>query len=143
MQTARFGRVLGVPLKIENRVIGVINVTDTERKGPYSEDEIRSVTLLANQAAIAIRNAQLYEASRSELAERRRAEQVQSALYRISEATQVAKDLDGLYRTIHAIIGGLMPAQNFYIALFDASTGTLELSLLSGRIRRRAPASRI
>jgi PAS domain S-box-containing protein len=57
-----------------------------------------------------------------DVTERKRAEQVQAAIYRISEAAHVAQNLDELYRTIHAIISELMPAQNFYIALYDAPT---------------------
>jgi len=55
----------------------------------------------------------------------RRAEAIQSAVYRISEATHSAKGLPELYRQIHKIIGGLMPAANFYIALHDEKTDTL------------------
>jgi len=35
------------------------------------------------------------------------------------------KDLPELFRSIHEIIGELMPAQNFYIALYDPATETL------------------
>jgi PAS domain S-box-containing protein len=41
--------------------------------------------------------------------ERKRAEMVQSAIYRISEAVHTAQSLEELYRSIHAIIGELMP----------------------------------
>jgi PAS domain S-box-containing protein len=51
-----------------------------------------------------------------------RAEQLQSALYRISDCSHAASDLQQLYRSIHKIIGELIYAQNFYIALLD-STG--------------------
>ncbi len=44
---------------------------------------------------------------------------VQNAIYRISEATLSAHDLDELYAAIHAIISELMPADNFHIALYD------------------------
>ncbi len=70
-----FRRVLGVPLKIGNCVIGVINVTDDVRAGPYSADEVQLVSLFAQQAAIAIHNARLYETAQTELAERKRAEE--------------------------------------------------------------------
>jgi PAS domain S-box-containing protein len=69
-----FRRVLGVPLKVGGRVIGVINVTDDERTGEFSQDEVRLVSLFADQAAIAVENARLYEAVQRELAERIRAE---------------------------------------------------------------------
>jgi PAS domain S-box-containing protein len=52
---------------------------------------------------------------------RERAASVQTALYGISEATQSTHNVDELIRSIHAIIGELMPARNFYIALYDAS----------------------
>ncbi|HET7028124.1 MAG TPA: GAF domain-containing protein [Candidatus Limnocylindrales bacterium] len=52
-------------------------------------------------------------------AERGRAEKVQSALYRIADAASAAHDLQEFYRTIHGIVGELMYAENFYIALYD------------------------
>lgn len=57
-----------------------------------------------------------------DVTERKRAELVQAAVYRISEAAQVTQNLDELFHSIHGIIGELMPARNFYIALYDAST---------------------
>jgi PAS domain S-box-containing protein len=56
----------------------------------------------------------------------RKAEAIQSAVYRISEATNSAKNLPELYAQIHRVIGGLMPATNFYIALSDEKAGMLE-----------------
>ena len=56
-----------------------------------------------------------------DITERKRAEQVQAALYRISEAAQATQNLDEFFALIHAIIGELMPAKNFYIGLYDAS----------------------
>ena len=44
---------------------------------------------------------------------------VQGALYRIAEAASAASDLQAFYRTIHAIVGELMYAENLYIALYD------------------------
>jgi PAS domain S-box-containing protein len=55
-------------------------------------------------------------------ASHKRAEQIQLATYRISEAAHASSTLDELYREIHRIVGELMPAKNFYIALYDAAT---------------------
>ncbi len=49
-----------------------------------------------------------------------RAAQVQAALYRIAETAASAQDLPTFYATVHEIVGGLMYADNFYIALYDA-----------------------
>jgi PAS domain S-box-containing protein len=52
-------------------------------------------------------------------ARRRRSEKVQSALYRIAELASAAQDLQEFYRAVHAVVGELMYANNFFIALYD------------------------
>ena len=46
-------------------------------------------------------------------------EKVQRALYRIAELASAAEDLQEFYRAIHEVVGELMYAKNFFIALFD------------------------
>ena len=58
--------------------------------------------------------------SRRDITERKRAERVQAATYRISEAANSVGNLDDLYTSIHRIVADLMPARNFYVALLDA-----------------------
>ncbi len=50
---------------------------------------------------------------------RKNAEKVQGALYRIAELASAAEDMQEFYRAIHEVVGELMPAQNFFIALYD------------------------
>jgi PAS domain S-box-containing protein len=44
---------------------------------------------------------------------------VQSALYRIAELASAAQDMQEFYRAVHGVVGELMNANNFYIALYD------------------------
>src|SRR5213594_3214969 len=60
-----------------------------------------------------------------DVTESKRAEQIQLATYRISEAAHAARTLQELFGAIHRIVGQLMPAKNFYIALYDAATDQL------------------
>ena len=53
-------RMLGVPLKIGEKVLGVLHVGDDQQAGPFSEDDVRLVSLFADQAAIALENTRLY-----------------------------------------------------------------------------------
>jgi hypothetical protein len=46
-----------------------------------------------------------------------RAERFQAATFRIAEAAATTESLQDLFARIHAIVGGLMEAANFYIAL--------------------------
>ena len=57
-----------------------------------------------------------------DISERRRAELIQGAIFRISEAAHTALSLQELFGAIHRIVGELMPARNFYIALVDPDT---------------------
>lgn len=53
---------------------------------------------------------------------REEAERVEACVYRISEAANTAENLQTLFRSIHEIVGELIPADNFYIALYDPET---------------------
>lgn len=54
-----------------------------------------------------------------DITELKRAESMQVALHAISEAAHLAKDLLSLFRQIHRVIGKLLPAENFFVALYD------------------------
>ncbi len=60
-----------------------------------------------------------------DVTEAKRAEKIGTAAYQISELTNRAENLQDLFRSIHATIGELMPARNFYIALVDKGRGTI------------------
>jgi two-component system cell cycle sensor histidine kinase/response regulator CckA len=49
----------------------------------------------------------------------------QACVYRISEATRTVFDLPELFRSIHESLAEVLPARNFYIALFDPASGLL------------------
>ncbi|MBE3118532.1 MAG: GGDEF domain-containing protein, partial [Candidatus Atribacteria bacterium] len=55
------GSIIGIPLKMDSRVVGVMNLARTSA-GEFSQSEIHLLTLLADHAAIAIINAHLHAA---------------------------------------------------------------------------------
>jgi PAS domain S-box-containing protein len=65
---------LYMPLKIGDRVIGVISV-ESEKSDAFSEQDERLLATLANQAATAFENAHLYQSAQQEIWERRIAEE--------------------------------------------------------------------
>jgi diguanylate cyclase (GGDEF)-like protein/PAS domain S-box-containing protein len=60
-----------------------------------------------------------------DITELKRAESMEGALHAISEAAHATEDLLALFRRIHEIIGGLLPAINFFVALYDWKTDAL------------------
>lgn len=67
----------------------------------------------------------MFAAFLRDISERARAEGMQAALHKISEAAHSAPDLQGLFEAIHQIISELLPAKNFYVALYDEATDTI------------------
>jgi signal transduction histidine kinase len=54
--------LLGVPLQIANRCVGAVEALNKRDSRGFSQEDVKTLTALAAQAAIAIENARLYEA---------------------------------------------------------------------------------
>src|SRR3989475_12833438 len=74
-----------------------------------------------------------------DLTPRKRAERIQQATYRISQAALTAADLQALLRALHEIVNELMPAQNFYVALVDPERNWLTFPYFVDQYDREAP----
>ena len=72
------GAILGLPLLIDQRVIGVMNLAFAHPH-TFTENELRALALLADQAALAIRNAHLFTESQT------RAQELAAALERLQQ----------------------------------------------------------
>ncbi|MCK4312072.1 MAG: GAF domain-containing protein, partial [Candidatus Cloacimonetes bacterium] len=54
-----------------------------------------------------------------DITEQKRAEEIQSTIYKISDAINTTATLDELYQTIHQHLSTVIDTTNFYIALYD------------------------
>jgi len=54
------GSIIGIPLKIDNKVVGVMNLSRSSIGG-FTSSELRLLSLLSDQAAVAISNASLHQ----------------------------------------------------------------------------------
>lgn len=59
---------MALPLISGNRIIGALDVQSTER-GAFTEEDVQTLSLLANQVSLAIENARLFDETRRALAE--------------------------------------------------------------------------
>jgi signal transduction histidine kinase len=55
--------ILGVPLRVKDKVIGVLEVLNKIEDKEFTQDDVEALTILAAQAAIAIENARLFQQS--------------------------------------------------------------------------------
>jgi PAS domain S-box-containing protein len=99
--------------KIEGRSAPLYELTILTKDGDRVEIELSTRLIYEGGKPVGVQGVA------RNIQERKRGEKVQAAIYRISEATNSTQDLQSLFRSIHAIVGELMPADNFYIALAD------------------------
>ncbi|MDY7077969.1 MAG: CHASE4 domain-containing protein [Chloroflexota bacterium] len=88
--------VLCVPLEVEEQVIGVLNV-ESEKVDAFDEDDQRLLSTLADQAALALENARLYEAVTQQR------EQLRALAMRLAEAEEAERQR--LARELHDQVG--------------------------------------
>ena len=80
-----------MPLKIGDRVVGALDVHDKGRYA-FSEDDIVVIETLADQIAVAVENARLFQEALS------RAEREQSVV-KITSRIRASQDIDSILRT--------------------------------------------
>ena len=98
-----------------------IRDTDVEFRTKSGETRIGKISV----DAIEIEGEPVILAILRDVTEERRDERLRASVLEISEAASSARDVSELLRSIHRIVAGLMPAANFYIALYDAAKDEL------------------
>lgn len=145
---------VAVPLIVSDRVVGVMDL-ESERIAYFTDEHVRTLTLLAPQIASSIENARLYE----ELAQReQRMEQDLKAARRVQSILlpREAPEMEGLdmaigWRPAREISGDLYDffeqSEDTIVIAFGDSSGkgaaaALYGSLVSGLLRTLAPRSK-
>ncbi|MBK9064301.1 MAG: EAL domain-containing protein [Acidobacteria bacterium] len=95
-----------VPVRASQHLLGVVTFVTIRREAGWSEETVRPLPLFAQVLASAL--------------ERKRAAALQETRARVAEAADEARDLGEFYAAVHRLIGNLIDARNFYIALWDA-----------------------
>jgi signal transduction histidine kinase len=119
----------------------------------YSEEDQALFSQIANHVSNALQGLQSVDrleravqertaALAHEVAERRRAEQVQHALYQIADLSAQALDAERLSASLHAIIGELMVAKNFLIGLYHPDTREISIPYFVDEKDAEAPVKR-
>jgi diguanylate cyclase (GGDEF)-like protein len=92
--------------------------TALERREAHAELERR---VADRTAALRATNRVL----RQQVLQRQRGERLQSALFRIAELASAPESQQNFYAAVHRVVGGLLYARNFYIALLDENEQTI------------------
>lgn len=95
---------------------------ETQRR--RKDGSLVDVSILGTSVSVGVGQVAVFAMYR-DISQRKRAEAISSALYRIAEKASSAEDLTEFYAAIHSIVGELMYARNFYIALYDPGSQCL------------------
>ena len=135
---------LGVPMRRDDRVCGAIVVQSYDRPDSYGEEERALLMFVAQhiltaldrykareelERRVAERTHALQLSNRdlqAEIVERQRAERLQRALFRIAELSITSDTLERFYAQVHDVVGELLYARNFYIAMLSEDGAKLE-----------------
>jgi diguanylate cyclase (GGDEF)-like protein len=128
---------LGVPLLRGTDVVGCVVVQSYDETHHYDDEDKTLLIYVAQHIQTALerrlahvelehrvneRTEALREANRvlqQQVLERQRGERLQAALFRIAELASTTDSIDNFYAAVHRVVGGLLYARNFYIALLS------------------------
>jgi len=145
---------MGAPLLDRHQqALGAMVIQSYTEGVTYSEEDQALFLQIANHVSNALQGLQSMDrleravqertaALAFEVAERRRAEQVQHALYQIADLSAQALDTSTLSSSLHRIIGELMVARNFLIALHHPDTQEISIPYFVDEKDAEAPVKR-
>ena len=117
-EEVRFRSLLAMPLVLNDRPIGALNVQTAEPRD-YSEDEIELLALICDLAAGALVKAQLYDRQRRQLDDLR-------TLAQVSEAITSPQYLDDILTVVTGLAAGTVGAVACSIYLLESGGDDLD-----------------
>ncbi len=105
-----FSPTLAVPVKLRDRVIGVINIESSEGNRKWTEEEIAVVQAVSDRAALALENARLFENAT------RRAEQEETIAH-VTTQIGASSDFNRILQTTIQELGQALGVSRTFIQL--------------------------
>jgi diguanylate cyclase (GGDEF)-like protein len=151
---------LGVPMLREGQVHGALVVQSYRAEVSYSPADRALLSFVAShiltaverkqgqdelEKSVRLRTLELADANQGlqmEIVERQRAERLQAALFQIAQLATADISQGAFYERVHAIVGQLLNARNFFIALLTEQRDALEFPYFVDSQDRGQPATR-
>ncbi len=136
--------MLVMPLTLKEETIGVVTLDSHDRESPLAPAQVDLMESIVIQAAVAVKNAYLYEEvqelnlelenriaarTRELAAEKERAE----ALYELTRELSTSLDLDRVFRKALDMVSSAVGASHGSIMLLDPETNVLRFRAILGR----------
>jgi diguanylate cyclase (GGDEF)-like protein len=149
---------LGVPMLRDGQAHGAVVVQSYQEEIGFSADDRTLLEFVGNHILIALerkqgkedleqrvrlRTIELADANQVlqlEIVERQRAERLQAALFQIAQLATVDISQTEFYRRVHAVVGELINAQNFFIALLSDGDQSLDFAYFVDETEQSHPS---
>ncbi len=119
-----------VPIMVGRRVLGVLQV-EGARRGAISEQDSAALEIVADQLAVAIENARLFEQTQRRVAEL-------ATVNEIGRAISSALDTSQLTELIYEQVSSLLNTRSFHLAVYDPDVEEVYLEFIIERGQRRS-----
>ncbi|MGQ9887876.1 MAG: GAF domain-containing protein [Aggregatilineales bacterium] len=103
--------IIAVPLKVQGEIIGVVYCDNRFLSGVFGQRELDVLAAFANQAAVAIQNARLYEAARARLAEVKATSELMTNIFESVASGILTLDLSGAVSSCNAAAAAILGCQ--------------------------------
>ncbi|TMC56468.1 MAG: GAF domain-containing protein, partial [Chloroflexi bacterium] len=121
-----------VPLRAENKVLGVLEV-QADQADTFQESDLHVLQTLGDQVALAIQEAELFTSVQSEA-------YISNALLQVAEAVGTLGSVDDILKTIVQVTPLLVGVERMLILLAEPGTNSLAVRAAYGVDDKREPA---
>jgi len=125
---------LGVPLKVEGKVIGMMAI-DSKQPNHFSQEHVNIVSSFADHVAVAIDNAQLFNVATKAIQKR-------TVLYDVSqEIISIKTEREKIFQSTYRAVKRLMPCDSFLIATKNEDGNEVLMEFIISDKGRKKPFS--
>ncbi|WP_343731830.1 GAF domain-containing sensor histidine kinase [Duganella sp.] len=145
---------MGCPLLDQNhQVLGAVVIQSYDKEHTFSEEDQALFSLISHHVSSALQGLQSVDRLeravqertaqlQHEVAERRRAENIQRGLYELANLSATATGGSRLNMRLHQIISELVPAKNFLMALYHPDTREISIPYFVDEKDEQVPVKR-
>jgi GAF domain-containing protein len=116
---------LAVPIEIQEQLLGVLEIVDDSPNRTWNTDEQRLVEQVADQLALALENARLFQETQTSLSRTQ-------ALYTVGQSAIGFENIDGLLQAVVNTITEVLPADRTLVAVLNKENNDITHFFESG-----------